>query len=125
MKNLVLICTALITFCSANVGHAADITQTVFFESLYDIPVMEGLAEIKAASVSFDKAEGRIAHATAQNNNLAQNDILSFYNKVLPQMGWVISENASYVREDETLSIIFKTNENQRLVKFLLKPLAQ
>ena len=103
--------------------------ETIFFESLYDIPVMLGLIELKEQSMSFDKLEGRLAYATALGRNVSQQGVLTFYGQALPQMGWRQLTAASFVREEEKLEILYeKTNaygEYDAVVKFSLGPLAQ
>lgn len=103
----------------AKTAHTAE---TIFFDTLYDIPVMTGLTEIPEMSGSFDKVQGRIAYATASIENLQQDEILSFYNKVLPQMGWARNKSGMFVRDSESLDISFDTAYDIKLIRFAIRP---
>jgi len=93
--------------------------EQTFFETLYDVPVMQGLIEVPDMSLTFDKPNGRISQAGAQTSNLSKQDILGFYNESLAQLGWKTSAEGIYIREGETLVLSF---EGPKTVKFLLKP---
>lgn len=93
--------------------------QQAFFETLYDVPVMEGIIEIPDMALTFDKPNGRIAQAGAQFDRLSKSKILSFYAQILPQLGWRRLSEGRYSREGEDLVISF---EQGGIVKFLLKP---
>lgn len=112
-----------VIFLVAPVGKSyADDPQ--FFESLYDIPVMTGLSEVKDMSLSFDKAEGRIAYATAIGENINELDILAFYSEALSQMGWHKIAPNTFTREQEKLEISFEKSKASELVKFSIRPIA-
>ena len=98
-----------------------------FFESLYDVPVMPNMAELKDMAVSFDKPHGRIAYAGAQASAaLTPPQIMAFYDKTLPQMGWRIVRSEQYMREyrrnDENLRLFFVQSEGTELLQFMLFP---
>lgn len=99
--------------------------QTLFFESLYDVPVMPGLQENMDMSGSFDKAEGRIAYAVASTQGIDNKEILKFYSKTLPQMGWEKQGEAQYLRENEVLTLRFEKIDNQGVVRLTINPLTQ
>ena len=110
--------------------QAKEMPETVFFDSLYDIPVMPGLVEVPELSMSFDKPNGRISQAAAQYNDIAPSSIFVFYDQSLSQMGWQKTGQGRYKRESERLSISVGSEaqnieENQGsapLVRFLLQP---
>ena len=97
--------------------------ESQFFETLYDIPVMAGLEEVPELALSFDKPDGRISQAGAYASDLTKNDILSFYNKSLEQMGWHSIAAGQYRREREKLEIFIEKSGGLNLVRFLLQPL--
>lgn len=103
------------------------VSGPLFFESLYDIPVMPGLQEVPELAVSFDKPGGRIAEAGAEAGDLEEPEILGFYDKTLGQMGWQKKAEGSYQREGEQLEIIIEKKAEKtavsRLVRFSLNPL--
>lgn len=105
---------------------AKEAPITVFFDSLYDVPVMPGLVEVPELSMSFDKPDGRISEASAHYNGAKVQAVFVFYDQSLSQMGWRKQAQGIYTREGEKLSIsIEKMQENQGalpLVRFLLEP---
>ena len=103
----------------------ANAEQTAFFESLYDVPVMEGLSEIKESSTSFDKAQGRIVSMMASGENVQKDKVLAFYGQVLPQMGWRQVQTHIFTREQEKLEISFDKTKASEVVGFSLSPLAR
>lgn len=98
-----------------------------FFETLYDVPVMDGLAELPDMALSFDKPNGRIAEAGAISKTLSHETILSFYNTTLKQLGWELKkstpESAIYHRESEKLSILLDKSEGISIISFTLEPI--
>ena len=111
-------------------GQTKQVSETYFFDSLYDVPVMPGLIEVPELSLSFDKATGRISQAAAVYNGINIDAVFVFYDQSLRQMGWRKISQGGYVREGEKLSISIeaKTENNQEnqssgpLVRFLLEP---
>jgi hypothetical protein len=94
--------------------------QTLFFETLYDVPIMEGLTEIPDMAMTFDKPNGRISQAGAVMEDVSQARVQDFYDKVLVQLGWKPAGENTYIREGEQLLISYDAGKT---VKFLLKPL--
>ena len=127
----------IVVLCLSGFAHSAHAQtstligsgDTHFFESLYDVPKMQGLSEIKDMSISFDKAEGRIAYATALLEKASKEQVLKFYRQSLPQLGWKAAGINSYTRESEKLKISFEEytvkSKTSTLVKFSLSPIAQ
>ena len=95
-----------------------------FFETLYDIPVMEGLVEAEEGALTFDKPNGRISQATALAEKVSQSEILAFYDTTLPQMGWTKVKSGEYRREYDKLLILFEKIEKSLMVKFSLSPIS-
>ncbi len=112
MKYFILITLILLPFS----GKAQ---QSAFFETLYDVPVMDGIVEIPDMALTFDKPNGRIAQAGAQTGKHSNAEIQGFYAQILPQLGWRKVGEGHYTREGESLVISF---ERAKTVKFLLKP---
>ncbi len=99
-------------------------SQNMFFESLYDVPVMPEMVELPEMALSFDKPTGRIAYATgAASKALNTVQILDFYAKSLPQMGWTALTPYEFTREDERLRLSFTKSGGADLVQFMLYPL--
>lgn len=112
MKYFILITLVLFPF-------SGGAQQPAFFETLYDVPVMEGIVEIPDMALNFDKPNGRIAQAGAKVGKHSNAKIQTFYARILPQLGWRKTGEGHYMREGESLVISF---ERDKIVKFLLKP---
>lgn len=110
--------------------QAKEVSETIFFDSLYDVPVMPGLVEVSELGMSFDKPNGRISQAAATYAGVKIESIYVFYDQSLSQMGWRKAEQGVYSREGEKLSISVtgggqNSQENQSsepIVRFLLEP---
>lgn len=76
----------------------------VYFENIADLPVMAGMAELKDQGAVFDKPEGRIVEAAAAGR-VSEKEIFSYYNQVLPQLGWTMHEEGIYTRGNESLTL--------------------
>jgi len=87
-------------------ADAQDQLPNVFFEALYDVPVMAGLEEVPELSMKFHKPDRRISQAGALAKNISKNEILAFYAATLPQMGWSKIQLNQYDRDGERLTIL-------------------
>lgn len=95
-----------------------------FFSSLQDIPLMPGLLEITEETLVFDKPEGRIVEATTlMDKGLQQEQVLSFYQATLPQMGWSRSAANHFLRGQEQLYISFDLRDEDKIAKFMIQPM--
>jgi hypothetical protein len=95
----------------------------VFFNTLYDVPVMPGLSEVPDMALSFDKPAGRIAQAGAIVGELSEESIYSFYEQSLKQLGWQAQQGNIYVRDGEKLEISIRKTGQSAVVQFMLRPL--
>lgn len=119
------VCVSLILGASA--AKAGDEASGSFFSYMTDIPVMQGLAEMRDEVVVFDKTQGRIItqYAVPLSADLQIADIHSFYQKTLPHLGWTASENRKFFREGERLEISFIENQSKDMpykVQFTVQP---
>ncbi len=97
--------------------------KPIFFESLYDVPVMDGLEEITGEAMLFDKPDGKIAFVAASTKTLTKSQIETFYEKTLPQMGWKKIKQNQYVRETEQLLIDVSIKNSVIIAQFTLSPI--
>lgn len=104
-------------FAAAQTGKAP-----VFFEALYDVPVMPGLEEIKEQAMLFDKPDGRIASVMAASKSLNPSDITRFYDDSLPQLGWKKTAQNQYVRGGDRLVMDVTKTPPLTVVHFTLSP---
>lgn len=113
----------LVAVAALSLTSSAWAQQAVFFETLYDVPVMPGLVELPEGALVFDKPSGRIAQAEAAGESVLAREIQGFYRESLPQLGWVEHSKGSYRREGEALTLEIREEEGFRIVHFTLSPL--
>lgn len=115
-----------LTFLFLVLGSGFALPQTgkgpVFFEALYDVPVMPGLEEVKDQAMLFDKPDGRIASVVAASRNLSAADITRFYDDSLPQLGWKKTVQNQYVRGSDRLVMDLSKSPPLTVVHFTLSP---
>jgi hypothetical protein len=93
-----------------------------FVPGINDLPLMPGLGAAAEESVVFDTPAGRIIEATAHGEATAD-DVLKFYARTLPQLGWSEVARNQFRREDEVLRIEFPRAEGGGImVRFSLVP---
>ncbi|MCD8498390.1 MAG: hypothetical protein LRZ85_10205 [Alphaproteobacteria bacterium] len=118
------ICCALtiILFVSALPALAQNTAR--FFESLPDIPLMEGLTELPSESSLFDKPEGRIAEVTAAGSDITFEAVTVYYKQSLPQFGWqlVKTDPLLFKRDNEELRLEVIPHGGQTNLRILISP---
>lgn len=105
---------------AAPLGAAA--ADARFFETLYDIPVMPGMAELPDRALTFDKPEGRFAQAGAAGSGVTAEGIRAFYKASLPQLGWTPVGVDAYIREGEKLTLSVGSEGGYQVARFTLSP---
>lgn len=113
----------IVLFLSLVIGFKSYAAEALFFDTLYDVPIMPGMEEIPDMALSFDKPDGRIAQAGATVDLIKEEAIIAFYQESLKQMGWQKRGANAYVREGEKLEILIEKTGTSQLVRFYLKPL--
>lgn len=103
-------------------AKAENLHAPVFFEALYDVPVMPGLEEVKDQAMLFDKPDGRIASVVAASKTVNGTDIMRFYDEALPQLGWKKTSKNQYVRGSDRLVMDLTKTPPLTLVHFTLSP---
>ena len=91
-----------------SLGQAATQEPGRYFTELPDLPLMPGMAEMPDAGVSFDKPEGRIVEVYAQGEG-TEDEVLRFYRRALPQLGWEAAGPKRFRREGEVLNLEVET----------------
>lgn len=95
---------------------------TVFFQTLQDIPAMQGLSEIEDYALVFDKPEGRIVEMVAQIKGASVDAVRRYYAGVLPQLGWAKEREDHYIRGNERLALDFEQESAGNFVRFTVEP---
>ena len=110
----------MLTVFSAAAG-AQDASR--FVSVIDDLPLMNGLSE-DGEGVEFATPQGRIVEATARSASKAVSEgaVVSFYAETLPQLGWTAQSKTRFVREGETLDLIFGSDGGVLSVRFSLAP---
>lgn len=122
MKKIILLITVFLFVCSAHPAMAQDENAPHFFNTLNDVPLMNGLEELVDQAVIFDKAEGRIAESSAVTDEISISEIQEFYDNTLPQLGWQKTESGVYVRRDEMLQMNVDEESDYNVVRFMVSP---
>tara|TARA_B100000780_G_scaffold271972_1_gene233537 strand:+ start:657 stop:1142 length:486 start_codon:yes stop_codon:yes gene_type:complete len=95
---------------------------TLFFETLQDVPVMQGLVELEDYTLVFDKPEGRIIEMVAKIEDGNIDDTRQFYRRSLPQLGWSRSSEDHYIRGDEHLYLNFEREAQEAYLRITVEP---
>lgn len=114
--------TFLITLCALVAAMPAMGQTPVFFETLYDVPVMPGLTEMPDMALVFDTPEGRIAQAGAAGNGSSFAPVAAFYAAALPSLGWQPLGTGVFVRDGERLELVSVPGSVPLTVRFTLSP---
>ena len=104
-----------------SIGQAATQESGRYFTEVPDLPLMPGMAEMPAAGVSFDKPEGRIVEVYARGEGTAD-EVLRFYRRALPQLGWERAGPKRFRREGEVLDLEVETAGNFVTLRCALHP---
>lgn len=119
-KNLYLYTLCILTIFALPVY--AQNEEPSFFTTLHDVPLMDGLIEIEDNATSYDKPNGRIIDVFATINMRTTEDIITYYNAILPQFGWGKTENGTFYRDQEILELTFEKRENIKILKISIRP---
>lgn len=112
-----LVLTILVLMATANA-----FAGTQYFETMPDVPLMEGLREYPGEAVIFDKPQGRIIEAVAKLEGPTEDQVNAFYNETLPQLGWENVDDGTFERETETLQISYEIHEGATYLKLAVAP---
>ena len=94
--------------------------QDAFIAGFEDLPLMEGLIQSQEDNFSFDTMQGRLIQAAASSDTLSFKEVVSYYEEVLPNLGWQISSYGFFKRDTGELSIQL-LQEKPLLIQFELK----
>jgi len=97
---------------------------TGFFQSVNDLPLMDGLSDVPEATLHYDKPEGRIVELMARGeagSDISAQAVRDFYARTLPQLGW-LKLPETYSRDGEVLRIRIVRENGQLVVYLSIKP---
>jgi len=97
-----------------------------YVAGIEDLPLMPRLVEHADQRLKFDSAGGRVVEALA-SGAVARTEILDFYARTLPELGWRPQSDGVWAREGERLQIEFPAARRgapagETLVRFYLAP---
>ena len=95
--------------------------QQAFFKAVADLPLMPGLVEMPESALVFDNPGGRIIDVSV-TGTVSVEEVLAFYEETLPQLGWDLLREGSFVREGEQLKVIAETMSDGVAVRFSITP---
>jgi len=102
-------------------GIAARAQDAQFLSTIEDLPLMPGLSEDADRSMVFDAPSGRIVETFA-TGRVGKDQVVDFYARTLPQLGWRADDGARFVREGEVLVLEFSGGGPALTVRFALSP---
>src|SRR5262245_66395924 len=85
---------------------AAAFAADVFVAGIEDVPLMPRLVEHADQRLKFDSPGGRVVETLA-SGAVERGDVLDFYARALPELGWRPVSAGVWAREGERLRIEF------------------
>jgi hypothetical protein len=101
-------------------GSAEAFSQDAFVSGFEDLPLMDGLSQSYEDNFSFDTMQGHLLQAVVSSDTLSFKEVVSYYEEILPNLGWQISSYGFFKRETGELSIQL-LQEKPLLIQFELK----
>lgn len=112
---MVLLRLFLLTIClllNTQMRAESFLTPTV------DIPLMSGLKVNNAEQMDFDTPTGQVLVLDGQIKSKTGDDVILFYENILPQMGWKKVEKGLFKRNGDTLNIVVLKNKKPAKIRF-------
>ena len=107
----------LLFFFSSNNSFALK-----FINGLEDIPLYKKMEIVEDSLILFDKIDGRYVSVEI-NGAYEEEEVINFYKRILPNLGWKEKKSLTFNRNKETLEIISKKEKEKIFVKFNIFPL--
>ena len=111
VKKIFCLCFCLLC---ASAGYAAD----SFLTKTSDVPLMQGLKISPLNQMDFDTPTGQVLTLEGVSKTKTGDEVIAFYESILPQMGWKNAEKGSFLRQSDTLNIIILKNKKPSKVRF-------
>ena len=83
-----------------------------------DIPLMPDLKINATEQMDFDTPTGQVLVLEGKSKNKTGDEIILFYENILPQMGWRKIEKGLFKRNGDTLNIMILKNKKPAKVQF-------
>ena len=121
LSNFALLFITLILVSCAHTANGGSSSNKSFVPSLPDVPLPKDFEVDPTTGSFFDSAEGRIAEMYAAGFK-KPDEVVSYYNKTLPQFGWENIDNSSFSKDGEVLTITPEKGQYLTTVKYQLRP---
>lgn len=107
---------------AAILARATPAVAEGFVPGINDLPLMAGLESSAEEPLVFDTPEGRIV-VSPVSGSVSRRQVLDFYARILPQLGWQRQNQTTFRREGEILRLEFSDGDKAGLsVRFSLSP---
>tara|TARA_B100000287_G_C20169157_1_gene597500 strand:+ start:111 stop:464 length:354 start_codon:yes stop_codon:yes gene_type:complete len=116
MKKLILL------YFILNLLFFKETVSARFINGLEDIPIFKEMKYVEDSLVLFDKIDGRYVSSEIKGY-YNKNEIIEFYNQILPNLGWQMSTNLIFKRGNEILEMSFSENSGMVSVIFSIYPI--
>ena len=107
----------LLFFFFSHVSHALK-----FINGLEDIPLYKKMEYVEDSLILFDKIDGRYVSVEI-TGSYQEDEVINFYKRILPNLGWKEKKSLIFNRNNETLEIISKKEKDKVSVQFNIFPL--
>lgn len=101
--------------------NLAICNEISFVNGINDIPIFKNMKNIEDSLVVFDTNKGRFVTSEIFGEN-NQKKIESYYEKILPNLGWEKIKTSKYQREEEILDLEYKNIDEKVHLIFKISP---
>ena len=101
--------------------NLAICNEISFVNGINDIPIFKNMKNIEDSLVVFDTNKGRFVTSEIFGEN-NQKKIESYYEKILPNLGWKKIKTSKYQRDEEILDLEYKNMDEKVHLIFKISP---
>ena len=101
--------------------NLAICNEISFVNGINDIPIFKNMKNIEDSLVVFDTNKGRFVTSEIFGEN-NQKKIESYYEKILPNLGWKKIKTSKYQRDEEILDLEYKNIDEKVHLIFKISP---
>ena len=101
--------------------NLAICNEISFVNGINDIPIFKNMKNIEDSLVVFDTNKGRFVTSEIFGEN-NQKKIESYYEKILPNLGWEKIKTLKYQRDEEILDLEYKNIDEKVHLIFKISP---
>lgn len=105
-------------FLLINMLTTPVVAEDSFLTKTSDIPLIKGMKISATEQMDFDTPTGQVLSLDGFIKNKTGDEVLLFYDNILPQMGWKKIEKGSFARQNDTLNIVILKNKKPAKIRF-------